>query len=216
MVASPPRSTALGDLVVAVRELRWVGFAWTAMGAAVMAAAVRADRLDALTGVEVIASGALLILSVGSALGGLVLGRRSGPASRYWQIFSVARQPPPWLTVEDGRRTAARAVAAALLGVLGMGLAALVAVAGTFTFAGLPRSQVLDHAPHAAPLVAAGWSLTSGLVTLRVAAWFERWERRNRRVILCHALRSGMMLHVYYAADEAAGDPGAAARYAAL
>jgi hypothetical protein len=114
---------------------------------------------------------------------------------------------------EDAATTATRAVAVALAGVVGMAIVAAVVLVMMLAVLATPRAEILEHLAPTAGLVAAGWALVSGLVTLRVAAWFARWQRPRGRVILCRPLTSGTMRHVYYVAlAEPAERPGARIR----
>lgn len=149
---------------------------------------------------EAYAAAVVFVLSVGSAVGGLVLGVRTGPLISYKRIFEIAPPPPVEAEAEAAPATAGRAVAVALAGVAGMAIVAAVVLVMTLGVLGTPRAEILEHLAPTAGLVAAGWALVSGLVTLRVAAWFARWQRPRGRVILCRPLTSGTMRHVYYVA----------------
>lgn len=155
----------------------------------------------------------VFVLSVGSAVGGLVLGVRTGPLISYKRIFELAPPPPVDAEPEAAAATSARAVTVALASVVGMAIVASVALVMTLGVLGTPRPEILEHLAPTAGLLAGGWALVSGLVTLRVAAWFARWQRPRGRVILCRPLTSGTMRHVYYvAAAEPAQRPGAGIR----
>ena len=197
-------------LVGAVSELVAVGRAWLVAGAVGLAAGVLAGRPGRLTGLEAFGTALVFFLTVGAVLGGLVLGRRSGPQTEYRRILEVAPAPPESAQEEAAGRTAGRGVVAALFTVIGMYVAATVTLAAVLVGLGSPRDQLLEHLPVAAELVAAGWTLICGVVALRVAGWFEYWQRTRGRRVLCRALTAGMMGHYYYAAAApgAHRDPG--------
>lgn len=192
-------------LVDAVRELVAVGRAWSVAGLVGVVAGVLLGRPGRLTGLEAFGTALVFLLTVGGALGGLVLGRRSGPQTEYRRILEVAPAPPESAQEEPARRTVGRGVVAALFTAIGMYVAATVTVAAALVGLGSPRDQLLDHLPVAAELVAAGWSLVCGVVALRVAAWFEYWQRTRGRRVLCRALTAGMMGHYYYAGASPGG-----------
>ena len=134
-----------------------------------------------------------------------MLGRRSGPQTEYRRILEIAPPPPESAEEEAASRTAGRAVVAALFTAIGMYVAATVVLAAVMLGLGSPRDQLLDHLPVAAELVAAGWTLVCGAVALRVAGWFQYWQRTRGRRVLCRALTAGMMGHYYYAAGAPDG-----------
>ncbi len=158
---------------------------------------------------EAYGAAVVFVISVGSAIGGLVLGVRTGPVISYKRIFDIAPPPPVGAEPEAAAITAARAAALALVSVAGMAIVAAVLLVITLAVLGTPRAEIMEHLVPTAGLVAAGWALVCGLVALRVAAWFARWQRRREKVILCRPLMSGTMRHVYYVAvaERAEGPP---------
>ena len=200
-------------LIPAVRELRWTGRTWLLAGALALAADVALGSIEQLPVAEAYGAAVVFVLSVGSAIGGLVLGVRTGPLISYKRIFDRAPPPPVEAQPEPAAQTASRAVAVALASTVGMAVGAAVLVAIALTVLATPREEILDHLAATAGLVAAGWALVCGAVTLRVAAWFARWQRPRGKVILCRPLASGTMRHVYYvAAAEPASETRSAIR----
>jgi hypothetical protein len=190
-------------LVVAAHELRWLGRGWLAAGVVTLGAVVVSGSLGELTALEVAAVALVFGLSLGGAIGGLVLGVRTGPPILYRRIFDIAPPPPPDARGESRRTTARRAVWTALAAGVFLALGAALALPATLILLGTPRHELLDHLPQAAGLVASGWLLVAGAVALEVATWFERWQRLHERVIVCAPLHSGLLRHVYYAAERA-------------
>jgi hypothetical protein len=197
-------------LVPAVRELRWTGRTWLLAGMLGLAADVALGSLGSLPVAEVYGAALVFVVSVGSAIGGLVLGVRTGPLISYKRIFDIAPPPPPEAEPEPSVHTASRAVAIALASTAGMALVAAVVLTMTLGVLGTPRHEILERLAPTAGLVASGWAIVSGLVALRVAAWFARWQRPRGKVILCRPLVSGTMRHVYYVAAAEPVDRGRA------
>jgi hypothetical protein len=168
------------------------------VGVAVGFAVVPVARFSPLEGMGSIV---LFLLTTFAAVTGATLGRRSGPEVLYWQKFERAPAPPARGRLEPGRRTAARAVMAAVGLVVGLAIAAAVGLAITLLLLGKPRDEVMTHLPGAAELIAAGWTLVCGVAALRIGTWFSRWETRRRRRILCRPLTAGVLAHVYYVAE---------------
>lgn len=185
-------------VVSAVAELASVGRTWTAAGIAGLGAALVAAGAEGLTERQLAAAVLLFGITTAAALGGALLGRLAGPASSYSQIFD--RSPPPPLTVrrEGARRTAIRAVAAALALVALLVVAAPVALTLTMLFLGERREELLTALPVPAALVASGWTLTAGLAALRVGSWLRHWEGRRGATVLCRPLLAGTLAHIYY------------------
>ena len=199
----PPR------LVEAVGELVAVGRAWCVAGVVGLGSGVLMGRPGRLTELEALGTVLVFGLTLGAVLGGLVLGRRSGPQTEYRRILEIAPLPPAAAEQEPRGATSARAVIAALFTAVGMFVAATAVLAFVLVVLGSPREQLLDHLPVAAGLTAAGWTLVSGLAALRVAGWFDHWQRTRGRRVLCRALTAGMMGHYYYATQPSPPRPSA-------
>jgi MFS family permease len=205
----PGRSASSGGnpvkpLVRADSELRAFAAGWFATAAATLAAAL-ALGIGEFSQAEVNATTFVLGLSVACALAGLVLGRRTGPAIAYRQLFETAPAAPRRRLAESGRRTVRRALTVAVASWAGFIAVAFFVLALTLLVMGQPREELLDHLPAASGLVAGGWMLVCAGVTRLIARWFARWQRMRGKVILCHPLRSGMLAHVYYVGDDPAG-----------
>jgi hypothetical protein len=184
-------------LVRADTELRALAATWGAAGVITLAAAL-ALGVDRFTTLEVDGTVIVLGLSVVCALAGVFLGRRTGPVHAYMQLFEYAPAPPPTLRGESNAQTVRRALRVAIATAAGFLPVAFFLLAMALLVFGAPRSQLLDHLPAAAALIAAGWMLVCAAAARVVAAWFERWEQARGKVILCHPLRSGIVAHVYY------------------
>jgi hypothetical protein len=188
--------------VRAATELGSFGVLWCAAAVALVVAAVVAGA-GGLKDIEVVAVVLDLGLSVAAALGGLLLAKRTGPEILYARIFDRARVVPRGvLEHEPSRATALRAVSPGLSLVAGLLVAAPVLLVATLIILAEPRDEILDGLPAAALLVAGGWSLTAGAVSLRVAAYFRRWERRKRGLVLCHPRRAGLLSPVYVVVSQ--------------
>jgi hypothetical protein len=188
-------------LASASGELLWMGGVLAAVGLVGVAVGLAVVPVARFSPLEAMGSIVLFLLTTFAAVTGVTLGRRSGPEVLYWQKFERAPGPPPRGRLEPGRRTAARAVMAAVGLVVGLGIAAAVGLAITLILIGKPRNEVMTHLPGAAELIAAGWTLVCGVAALRIGTWFSRWESRRRRRILCRPLTAGMLAHVYYVAE---------------
>ena len=185
-------------LIRAVTELRVLALTWLVTGLVTLAAALLLDSLGELSDLEVDGTALVFGLTVGCSLGAVLLGRRTGPAIAYRELFEIAPQPPRGARGESRRETARRTAMAAIASVAVFMVAALFGLALALLVMGKPREHILDHLPGAAALIAAGWMLVCATVAQVIAGWFERWQRQRGRVILCHPLRSGVVAHVYY------------------
>lgn len=139
----------------------------------------------------------VLGFSVGCILGGLLLARRTGPDILYVRLLDRAPPVDPAFPRETARETLRRTFPPALLLALVLTAIAPFAVGAVLLLAGQPRREVLDGLAATAPAVGGGWTLVCGLAGLRMASWFERWERRRGKTALCPPLRAGAMRHVY-------------------
>ena len=189
--------------MVAAHELRWLSRGWLGMGAVILVAAVASRSLGDLTGIEVAACALVFALALGGAVGGLVLGVRTGPPILYRRIFDLAPAPPPEARGENPAVTARRAVGTSLMGSAFLIAGAAFLVPLTMVLLGRPKHALLDHLPQAVALVASCWMIATGTIASRVSIWFRRWEEGSERLVLCAPLHSGLLRHVYYAAKRA-------------
>src|SRR5207253_2993135 len=84
---------------------------------------------------------------------------------------------------------------------VGLAAAAAFLLPVTEVLIGRPKHALLHHLGQLTALVAGGWMLAAGAIALSVADWFRRWQLQNERVLLCAPLHSGLLRHVYYAAE---------------
>jgi len=194
-------------LVVAVKELRWIGRTTCVAGAVALAAGLVAHSLTEVTGLEAVVSGAVFGISTGAAVGSLVLGVRTGPSILYLRIFELAPAPPADARGEPPRATAVRGIAAGLAAGLGLLLAAAILLGATLGLTGESADEFVKRLAVLTALVAGAWMLVLGAIALRVGVWFGRWEARRGKVLVCPRLHSGMLRHVYYAAAPAESGP---------
>lgn len=185
-------------LVPAARELARFGWTWTVLGALLLAAVQASGALSRLDGGELILIGVLFGLSSGSALGALLLARRTGPDILYYRILEYAPPPPPGVPRETAGATTRRVVAPAIALVLVLVLVAVVAAGMMLALGGQPRDEIREDIPGGALLVSAGWTLVCGLAGLRMSAYFTRWQRLRAAVVLCVPLKAGTMRPVYW------------------
>jgi hypothetical protein len=190
-------------LVVARRELRWIGRTACAAAVVTLAGGLVAPALTHVTALEAVVSALVFGISASSAVGSLVLGVRTGPSILYLRIFELAPAPPPESRGEPPRATAGRGIGAGLAASAGLALAAVLLLGATLALTGESQDALVKRVPVLSALVAGAWMLVLGVITLRVAAWFERWEARRGKVLVCPRLHSGMLRHVYYAAARA-------------
>jgi hypothetical protein len=188
-------------LTSASGELLWMGGVLASVGLVGVTAGFIVVPVARFSPLEAMGSIVLFVLTTFAAVSSVTLGRRSGPEVLYWQKFERAPGPPARGRLEPGRRTAARAVMAAVGLVVGLVLAAAIGLAITLLLLGKPRDEVMTHLPGAAELIAAGWTLVCGVAALRIGTWFSRWESRRRRRILCRPLTAGILAHVYYVVE---------------
>ncbi len=200
MSALPVEAQPGLPLASASGELLWMGGVLSSVGLLGVAVGFAVVPVGRFSPLEAMGSIVLFLLTTFAAVTGVTLGRRSGPEVLYWQKFERAPTPPARGRLEPRRRTAVRAVVAAIGLVLGLAIAASVGLAITLLVMGKPRDEVLTHLPGAAELIAAGWTLVCGAAALRIGTWFSRWESRRRSRILCRPLTAGILAHVYYVA----------------
>lgn len=184
-------------LVPARRELSRFGWTWTALGTALFAAAFGSGSTSALDGAELALIVALLGFSLACVLGALLLARRTGPEILYYRILDRAPAPPQ-VPRETPGATTRRVVPPAIAIVLGLLVAGLFGATMALVLGGQPPDEIGEDLPAGALIAAAGWTLTCGLAGLRMASYFQRWERLRQAVILCRPLKAGTMRPVYW------------------
>ena|SRR5437588_1704991 len=194
---------AMMPLVVARRELRWIGRTASAAGILILIGDLSARSLTHVTGVEAVVTALVFGISTSAAMGSLVLGVRTGPSILYVRIFELAPSPPADARGEPPRATAIRGVATGLAAAAGLLAAAAILLGATLGLTGESADVFVKRLPDLTALVAGGWLLVLGVIALRVAVWFGRWEARRGKVLICPRLHSGMLRHVYYAAARA-------------
>ena len=185
-------------LVPARRELARFGWAWVVLGAALIAVALASGSTAELDRGELVLMLVLVGLSLGCVLGALLLARRTGPDILYYRILDHAPPPPP-VPRESSAATTRRVVAPAIVVVLGLLVAALFGTVMALVVGGQPREGISDDVAGGTLLVAAVWTLACGGAGLRIASYFERWERLRDAVVLCVPLKAGTMRPVYWA-----------------
>jgi hypothetical protein len=185
-------------LVPAVRELRRFGWTWTALAAALLAAALATGSTARLDRGELTLVLILLGLSLGCVLGALVLARRTGPDILYYRILDRA-PPPPLVPREPAGTTTRRVIAPAIAIVLALIVGGVVGAVMILVLGGQPRDEIAEDVAGGALLLAAGWTLVCGAAGLRIASYFDRWQRlRGGAVVLCRPLKAGTMRPVYW------------------
>ena len=179
------------------RELMRFGWIWIAMGSALLAVAFASGTTTELDMAELILVAVLLGLSLGCVLGALLLARRTGPEILYYRILDRAPSPPP-VPRETPGATTRRVVPPAVTVVMSLLVAAFIAAGMMLVLGGQPRDEIGDDLPAATLLTAAGWTLTCGIVGLRVATYFTRWEGLRDAQVFCRPLKAGTMRPVYW------------------
>jgi hypothetical protein len=188
-------------LVPARRELQRFGWTWTALGAALLVAAVASGSTGELDSAERVLILVLIGLSLGCVLGALLLARRTGPDVLYYRILDYAPPPPPAPREPPGGTTR-RVIPPAIAVVIGLLVAGFIGTGVVLVVGGQPRAGVRDDLAGGTLLVAAAWTLTCGAAGLRMASYFGRWERRCGAEVFCRPLKAGTMRPVYWVARE--------------
>ena len=186
-------------LVPAARELSRFGWTWTGFGAALFVAAVASGSTSELDWAEATLLLVLIGLTVGGVLGALLLARRTGPEILYYRILDKAPAPPAGVPRETPGGTTRRILPPAIA--LGLVLLCLGAV-GAMTMlvlGGQPPDEVTDDIPAGGLITAGAWTLVCGLAGLRIASYFEHWQRMRGARVLCRPLKAGTMRPVYWA-----------------
>lgn len=194
------RTASLGSIrpfVRAATELRCFGRAWSLAGAALLAGGAVLAGLGHYNGAEAAALVAVVGFSTACVLGGLLLAKRTGPDVLYTRILDLAPVLDPGVPLEPPDRTFRRTLWPALLLPLTLTAFAPFLVGAVLLVVGQPREEVLGGLAALGPPAAGAWTLVCGIAGLRMASYFERWERRHGMRALCLPLRAGLMQHVY-------------------
>lgn len=205
MSLTGPRSLSLGAIrpfVRAATELRCFGRAWSLAGAVLLAVTAVLAAGGAYDGAEVAAIVVVVGFSTASVLGGLLLAKRTTPDILYWRILDRAPVLDPGVPLESPSDTFRRTLSPALIVALTLTAVAPFVVGAALLVVGRPRGEVLDGLAALGPPAGGGWTLVCGVAGLRMAAYFERWERRRGMWALCLPLRAGLMQHVYRVVPE--------------
>jgi hypothetical protein len=186
-------------LVRADGELRVVSVAWMVVGALCVVAAVLLGSLESLSPLEFWATLYALFLPPLLTIGVLTLGRRTPSRMVYRMVLDRAPPPPAGRAPEPARRTAKRAVVAAVCA--GFALLPLVALVIALELAvfGKARGEIPNHLIEEATLVDGVWLLVCAAASAQIARWIVRWEEARGRTALCPPLHSGLAGQVYYA-----------------
>jgi hypothetical protein len=192
--------------VQAVSELRAVAVAWSVSGAIAVLLALALGRLFYLTPIEYAATGGALFLPPAASIATLMLGRRTPTFMLYRLILDRAPPPPEEIRREPSDRTKRRAAFAALS--LGIGMVPAIAIGLAFFEAamGRTRSEIPDHLPEEAVLVAGIYMLVSAGAAATVRGWIARWEAQRERAALCPPLHSGLIQPIYFVDGIPRGD----------
>jgi MFS family permease len=185
-------------LVPATRELSRFGWIWTALGIALVVAAFATGAAAELDGGDATLILVLIGLSLGGVLGALLLARRTGPEILYFRILDRAPPPPPGVPRETPGATTRRVASPAIAIVLVLLGAGIVGAAMMLLLGGQPREEVNEDIPAGALIAAGAWTLACGVAGLRIASYFDRWQRLRDAVVLCRPLKAGTMRPVYW------------------
>ena len=179
------------------RELARFGWAWTALGVALLVAAIATGAAAELDAAELVLILVLIGISLGCVLGALLLARRTGPDILYYRILDRAPPAPP-VPREASGSTTRRVIPPAIALVIGLLVAAFIGTGLVLVLGGQPRDEIGEDLAGGALLTAAGWTLTCGAAGLRMAAYFARWEGMRGAQVLCRPLKAGTMRPVYW------------------
>ena len=185
-------------LVPAARELSRFGWSWTVLGLALLLAAPATGSTARLDGGELTLVAVLLGLSLGCVLGALLLARRTGPEILFYRILDRAPPPPRGVPRETPGATTRRVIPPAIGVTIGLIAVGVVASTMMLLLGGQPRAEVGEDLPAAALIAAGGWTVACGAAGLRMASYFERWQRLRAAVALCRPLKAGTMRPVYW------------------
>lgn len=185
-------------LVPAARELSRFGWIWTGLGVALLLAAPATGAASELDLAELILVLVLVGLSIGCVLGALLLARRTGPEILYYRILDRAPPPPGGVPRETPGGTTRRVMAPAIgLVLMLLGLGAVSAMM-MLLLGGQPAEEVSHDIPAGGLISAGAWTLVCGFAGLRMASYFDRWQRLRDGLVLCRPLKAGTMRPVYW------------------
>ena len=185
-------------LVPARQELVRFGWSWVALGTALLVAAFATGSTNELDSAELVLILVFIGISLGCALGALLLARRTGPDILFYRILDRA-PPPPRVPRETPGGTTRRIIPSAIAVVIGLVVAAFVGTGIVLVFGGQPREEIGEDLAGGALLTAGGWTLACGMAGLRMASYFARWEALRQARVFCRPLKAGTMRPVYWA-----------------
>ena len=186
-------------LVPATRELFRFGWIWTGLGIALVLSAIATGSASELDGAELTLIAAFVGLSVGGVLGALLLARRTGPEILYYRILDKAPPPPAGVPRETPGGTTRRILPPAIAIVIVLLCLGAVGAMTMLVLGGQPPEEVGDDIPAGGLITAGVWTLVCGLAGLRIASYFDHWQRLRDAVVLCRPLKAGTMRPVYWA-----------------
>jgi len=187
-------------LVPAARELGRFGWAWALLGLALIVAAPATGSSVELDSGELALILIFVGLSIASVLGAMLLARRTGPEILYYRILDYAPPPPAGVPLETAGATTRRVLPPAIAVGIALLVAGTVGTMMVLLLGGQPRAGVADDIPAGALIVGGAWTFTCGAAALRMAAYFEHWQRLRGGVVLCRPLKAGTMRPVYWVA----------------
>ena len=179
------------------QELARFGWTWVILGTALLTVALASGSTAELDLGELTLIAVLTGLSLGCALGALLLARRTGPDILYYRILDRAPPPPP-VPRELPGTTTRRVIPPAIGVVIGLLVAAFIGTGLMLVLGGQPREGIGEDLAGGTLLTAAAWTLSCGAVALRAASYFARWERLRTAAVLCRPLKAGTMRPVYW------------------
>lgn len=162
-----------------------------------LAATAALAATGAYDGAEAAALLVVVGLTTGGVLGALLLARRTGPEIVYWRLLDRAPALDDGAEVETAGQTWRRILAPAVAVAVTLTAIAPFLVGAALLLAGEPRGEVLRGMPALAPAAGGAWTAVCGLAGLRMAGYFERWERRTGMTGLVLPLRAGLVQDVY-------------------
>jgi hypothetical protein len=183
--------------VPARQELVRFGWSWVALGAALFVAAIASGSTGKLDSTELVLILVLLGLSLGCVLGALLLARRTGPDILYYRILDRA-PPPPRVPRELPGATTRRVIPQAIVVVMGLLIAGFIGAGMMLILGGQPTDEIGEDLAGGTLVTAAGWTIACGVVGLRMATYFGRWERLRDALVFCRPLTAGTMRPVYW------------------
>ena len=173
------------------------GWSWVTLGAALFVAAIASGSTAKLDSTELVLILVLLGLSLGCVLGALLLARRTGPDILYYRILDRA-PPPPRVPRELPGATTRRVIPQAIVVVMGLLIAGFIGAGMMLVLGGQPTGEIGEDLAGGTLVTAAGWTIACGVVGLRMATYFGRWERLRDALVFCRPLKAGTMRPVYW------------------